>query len=164
MDDSARAEMHVSKEIFGCRLLFTLRVDWGGMVSGRNAMLYHMVQYCTSILIGIATHCRALSRIVNSIVSYCLILFMALSDIVRRALSHIVAHCHCCVLLHCHCRALLHCHCRALSLWHCRALSRIPKLALSRIHYIRCGTILYHIVSYSEVSSSQMVCNPAHSI
>ena len=78
-------------------------VDWGGVGAGRNEMSYHMVQYCTSTLRGIAIHCRAFSRIVHSIVSYGLILLIALSDIVRASLS-IVAHCRSVIVAHCHLR------------------------------------------------------------
>ena len=142
MEFSAHAGMADSKVSFPRGLWVTLTMDWGGWVlaatlcgtiwcAGRNEMSYHMVQYCISILRGIAIHCRAFSRIVHGIVLYGLILLIALSDIVGVALSRIVAHC--CTVIVAHCSIW---HCRALSLSHCRALSRIPKLVLSRIHNI----------------------------
>ena len=148
MDYSARAGMADSKFSFRCELWFMLRVDWGGVGAGswlkrhvvpyggwvgagRNAVLYHMVQYGKSVLLGIAIHCHAFSRIVHGIVLYGLILLIALSDIVGIPLSRIVVHC--CIVIVAHCSNW---HCRALLLSHCCALSRIPKLTLSRIHYI----------------------------
>ena len=43
-DDSAHADLANIKVSFRCCLWVTLRVDWGGVGAGRNAMLYHMVQ------------------------------------------------------------------------------------------------------------------------
>ena len=43
-DYSAHADLANIKVSFRCGLWVTLRVDWGGVGAGRNAMLYHMVQ------------------------------------------------------------------------------------------------------------------------
>ena len=115
-------------------------VPYGGWVGAdRNAVLYHMVQYGTSVLLGIAIHCRAFSRIVHGIVLYGLILMIALSDIVGVPLSRIVAYCWSVIVPHC-CLCIV-----------AFALSRIVAHSKTRIVLYPLHLIWYHIVQYCLV-------------